>query len=216
MDGAGISALPETVGLSGLPDPMGEATAALEARRRQQVQGAGYDPDQSLYGRYSAMLGSALGPTIAERARAAADAMRRGDMGQYQKLATDLASDFGGFLGSIKGVGGLPEILARWKAAGLDVYVSQNPKDGSLTLNKLIVPKDKRSSGMGTQFMEDLVDFADRQRVRATLTPDTAFGGSSESRLRAFYRRFGFVDNKGRARDFSISDGMYREPKRID
>ena len=99
----GISALSPTVGLSGLPDPMGDATAVLEARRRQQIEGAGYDPDQGLYDRYSAMLGL-LGPTIAERSRAAADAMRRGDMGAYQKIATDIALDFGGFLGSIKGV----------------------------------------------------------------------------------------------------------------
>lgn len=42
--GAGLSALadaPQTVGLSALAvDPMGDATAALEARRRQQVEGA--------------------------------------------------------------------------------------------------------------------------------------------------------------------------------
>lgn len=103
MDGAGISALGPRVGLSGLPDPMGDATAQLEARRRQQIEGAGYDPDKGLYDRYSEMLG-VLGPTIAERSRAAADAMRRGDMATYQKLATDLSMDFGGFLGSIKGV----------------------------------------------------------------------------------------------------------------
>lgn len=101
MDGAGISALGPRVGLSGLPDPMGDATAQLEARRRQQVEGAGYDPDKGLYDRYSEMLGF-LGPTIAERSRAAADAMRRGDMATYQKLATDLSMDFGSFLGSIK------------------------------------------------------------------------------------------------------------------
>ena len=106
MDGAGISALGPRVGLSGLPDPMGDATAQLEARRRQQIEGAGYDPDKGLYDRYSEMLG-VLGPTIAERARAAADAMRRGDMETYQKIATDLSMDFGGFLGSIKGATGL-------------------------------------------------------------------------------------------------------------
>ena len=102
MDGAGISALGPIVGLGALPDRLGAATAALEARRRQQVEGAGYDPDKGLYDRYSEMLGTVLGPTIAERSRAAADAMRRGDMATYQKLATDLSMDFGSFLGSIK------------------------------------------------------------------------------------------------------------------
>jgi len=92
--------------LLGQDDPMGAATAALEARRRQQVTDAGYDPDKGLYDRYSAMLGTVLGPTIAQRSGDAMNAMRRGDMGAYQKIATDLSLDFGGFLGSIKGVGG--------------------------------------------------------------------------------------------------------------
>ena len=98
----GLSALSPTVGLSGLPDPMGDATAALEARRRQQVTDAGYDPDQGLYDRYSAMLGSVLGPTINERAVAAREAMRRGDMATANALNQSLALDFGQFLGSIK------------------------------------------------------------------------------------------------------------------
>ena len=102
MDGAGISALVPTVGLGALPDPMGEATALLEARRRQQIEGAGYDPEKGLYDRYSAMLGSVLGPTISERAVAAREAMRRGDMAQANALSQSLALDFGQFLGSIK------------------------------------------------------------------------------------------------------------------
>ena len=75
--GAGLGALADVVGIGSLGtlanDPLGAATASLEARRRQQVEGAGYDPDKGLYDRYSEMLG-VLGPTIAERSRAAADA----------------------------------------------------------------------------------------------------------------------------------------------
>lgn len=102
MDGAGISALVPTVGLGALPDPMGDATALLEARRRQQIEGAGYDPDKGLYDRYSEMLGTVFGPTINERAVAAREAMRRGDMATANALNQSLALDFGQFLGSIK------------------------------------------------------------------------------------------------------------------
>lgn len=102
MDGAGISALVPTVGLGALPDPMGEATALLEARRRQQIEGAGYDPEKGLYDRYSEMLGTVFGPTINERAVAAREAMRRGDMATANALNQSLALDFGQFLGSIK------------------------------------------------------------------------------------------------------------------
>ena len=104
----GVGSLPDMVGLGSLPDPMGDATALLEARRRQQVEGAGYDPDKGLYDRYSEMLGTVLGPTIAERAGAAADAMRRGDMATANALTQSLALDFGQFLGSIKSVRAMP------------------------------------------------------------------------------------------------------------
>lgn len=147
--GAGLSALadaPRTVGLSALAvDPMGDATAALEARRRQQIEGAGYDPDVGLYDRYSAMLGSVLGPTIAERSRAAADAMRRGDMATYQKIATDLSMDFGGFLGSIKPVGGPPYHLR----PGVEQPTPNNPR--GLPMDETSVRK--RAEDMG--FMTD-------------------------------------------------------------
>lgn len=126
--GAGLSALadaPQTVGLSGLPDPLGDATAALEARRRQQVEGAGYDPDQGLYDRYSAMLGSVLGPTINERAVAAREAMRRGDMATANALNQSLALDFGQFLGSIKPVGGAVPYHLR---PGVEPPTQHNPR----------------------------------------------------------------------------------------
>ena len=102
MEGYGISALGPTVGLSGLPDPMGDATAALEARRRQQVTDAGYPGAAAdATNPFEAIL-SAMGPTINERAVAAREAMRRGDMAQANALNQSLALDFGQFLGSIK------------------------------------------------------------------------------------------------------------------
>ena len=33
------------------------------------------------------------------------------------------------------------------------------------------------------------------------------------SRLKDFYKQFGFVENKGRNKDFTISDSMYRLPQ---
>jgi len=46
-----------------------------------------------------------------------------------------------------------------------------------------------------------------------TLSPSTDFGASSKERLKRFYRRFGFVSNKGRQKDFTLFDSMYRLPK---
>jgi hypothetical protein len=46
-----------------------------------------------------------------------------------------------------------------------------------------------------------------------TLTPSTDYGASSVSRLKKFYKQFGFVENKGRNKDYEISEAMYRLPK---
>jgi GNAT superfamily N-acetyltransferase len=94
------------------------------------------------------------------------------------------------------------------------VYISH---DTDLKLNSLIVAKDQQKSGKGTSAMEELIDFADRHGKRITLSPglpNDQMGTTSRSRLVKFYKRFGFVENKGRNKDFAISDGMYREPRK--
>jgi hypothetical protein len=60
--------------------------------------------------------------------------------------------------------------------------------------------------------MRDLTAFADKHNLTMTLTPSTDFGASSVERLKRFYGQFGFVNNKGRQKDFAISAAMYRLP----
>lgn len=86
-----------------------------------------------------------------------------------------------------------------------------------LRLNLLIAPKGELKQGKGTQAMEKLIQYADEHNKRITLSPalpDDRKGTTSRARLVKFYKRFGFVENKGRYKDFSISDGMYREAKK--
>jgi len=78
------------------------------------------------------------------------------------------------------------------------------------TLGKVVVPKELRGQGVGTEFMEALTKAADEDGAQLALTPSNHFGGS-KSRLVDFYRRFGFVPNKGRKADYSISESMYRD-----
>jgi hypothetical protein len=92
----------------------------------------------------------------------------------------------------------------------LDLYESSN--GNNLILSKIALPKEDRKSGIGTDVMNELVKFADSQNKTVTLSPSTDFGGTSVSRLKEFYKTFGFVENKGRNKDFSISETMYRLP----
>jgi hypothetical protein len=81
---------------------------------------------------------------------------------------------------------------------------------GGYTLSRIELPKNMRSSGIGSSIMQDFVSMADAQGARINLSPSKDFGGSVP-RLKDFYKRFGFVENKGRNKDFSTRETMYRE-----
>ena len=94
----------------------------------------------------------------------------------------------------------------------LGVKADMFEKDNLITLSRIVVPKEQRNQGIGTDAIQQIVDYADQTGKRIALSPSSDFGGSKE-RLKEFYKRFGFVENKGRNKDFTISDSMYREPK---
>lgn len=103
------------------------------------------------------------------------------------------------------------EVEARLGLKSLSVYLSR----GDLKLNTLIVERDGQKQGTGTKAMEELIAFADANGLRVKLSPalaDDIQGTTSRSRLVKFYKRFGFYENKGRKKDFTISEGMIREP----
>jgi len=105
----------------------------------------------------------------------------------------------------------LLQFLDKWRSRGVSLFVYEG-KD-YLKLSEIVVPKGERGQGIGTEVMNDLVSLSERLRKRVLLTPDTSYGGSSVKRLRDFYKRFDFVENKGRNKDWSTTERMYRDPK---
>ena len=105
---------------------------------------------------------------------------------------------------------GVEAISKAWDERNIKNFISED-KD-TITLSQIEVPKSERKKGVGSQAMRELMDYADQTNKQIRVTPDTSFGGTSKDRLRKFYKRFGFVENKGRNKDLSISDSMYREP----
>lgn len=91
--------------------------------------------------------------------------------------------------------------------------LSQRGDGGLATLSKVVVPKELRGQGVGSSFMGDLTQAADKDGATVALSPSSDFGGS-KSRLLDFYKRFGFIPNKGRNIDYEISESMYRTPKK--
>ena len=97
----------------------------------------------------------------------------------------------------------------RAKYPNVDISVAG---DNTLYLGKMVVPKEQRNQGIGTQVMNDLVKQADDIGATVTLSPSADFGGNKE-KLKEFYKRFGFVQNTGKNKDFAISESMYRTPQ---
>lgn len=97
-----------------------------------------------------------------------------------------------------------------------DLFLSVN-SNGDLRVVSIIVDKEHRKENVGSDVLNEIVRFADQNGMRITLSPalkDKHHGTTSQSRLVNFYKRFGFVQNKGRNKDFAISDSMYRTPSK--
>ena len=81
-----------------------------------------------------------------------------------------------------------------------------------VSIDSIVFPKDKRNEGSGTAMMGEVISWANRNSLILSLDPSSDFGGSV-SRLRKFYRRFGFAPNKGRKKDFRTRNAMIRYPR---
>ena len=103
------------------------------------------------------------------------------------------------------------DLEAEFPGLDLDLY---DTKSGYI-LSKIVLPVGERNEGTGSKVMQRIVDMADQEGKLIALTPDTAFGGT-KSRLIKFYKRFGFVPNKGRNKTFNFREIMVRYPKQTE
>nr|WP_319265278.1 LPD23 domain-containing protein [uncultured Draconibacterium sp.] len=97
------------------------------------------------------------------------------------------------------------------KYPGLKLFLGG--RNDILKLSEIQLPKEQQGKGTGTQVMNEITNWADKNDLTVTLTPSTDYGATSVARLKRFYKRFGFVDNKGRNKDFTVSDSMLRIPR---
>lgn len=106
---------------------------------------------------------------------------------------------------------GISEIdqFALANGVDVDIYLSSS---GEIHLSRIFVPKENRKQGVGSQIMQFIVNYADKENRIITLSPSTDFGGTSINRLKNFYKNFGFVENKGRNKNYKYSSTMIRYP----
>ena len=103
------------------------------------------------------------------------------------------------------------QIAARYPGVVVDLFAATH---GGLHLSKIEIPKDKRKLGMATEILKGIAALADKNRLVVSLSPTNEFG-TPKTVLVEFYKRFGFVFNRGRNKDFRVSETMYREPRSL-
>jgi predicted GNAT family N-acyltransferase len=107
-------------------------------------------------------------------------------------------------------------LIKKYRAEGFKVRIEpydDNDRGGAYTLAQVVVPKEARGKGKGSAFMRELVGLADQHEVTLATTPSKDFGATSLPRLKRFYKAHGFVDNKGKHKDWSTRATMIRQPK---
>jgi hypothetical protein len=107
------------------------------------------------------------------------------------------------------------QLQARHPDVRFELYPTVKGDQKRVYLTGFIVPYDKRGTGLGTDFMNDLINTADENGFKITLTPSNSYGGNV-TRLKSFYKGFGFVDHKGNNMDFSHKEDMYKYPKGLN
>ena len=92
--------------------------------------------------------------------------------------------------------------------AGLDIYENKR----SIVIPKIVIKEECKGNGVGTQIMNDLINYADNNKQIIALTPSSDYGGD-KNRLIQFYKRFGFKHNNGIYKSSQFKEAMIRYPK---
>ena len=111
---------------------------------------------------------------------------------------------------SNKTIKSLEDIKTKYKNQTDQLNIFEN-KDNTISINNLVVKQNLRNKGIGQRVLNDIIDYADKKGKTITLTPTSEY--MTKNRLTNWYKKNGFVENKGRNTNYSISDTMYRLPK---
>jgi predicted GNAT family acetyltransferase len=80
-----------------------------------------------------------------------------------------------------------------------------------LELTRIVIPKEKRGEGIGSEVMDKINEYADQNGLKIYLTPSKDFGATSTSRLEQFYKQHGFIKNTDKS---ETRNTMVRFPKK--
>lgn len=97
------------------------------------------------------------------------------------------------------------------KVPGVILDIRKTESERVFVLQLISVPKAKRGTGLGSQAMRTVLDWADDNGFIIALSPTDEFG-TPKSRLVNWYGGFGFMPNAGRQRVEATREKMIRYP----
>jgi len=103
----------------------------------------------------------------------------------------------------------IDDIRKQWDNLGIQHGLSE--RSNEIEPGVIKVPKEERNQGIGNKAMSILIDYADKVGKRIVVSPTNEFG-SNKQRLTNWYKKLGFVENKGRNKDYTTRKTMYRDP----
>jgi hypothetical protein len=107
--------------------------------------------------------------------------------------------------------------LEALKARHQGVQIRVSLRTEGLVLSMIRVPDElQRRQGRADAALKDLVTWADRHGKVMALTPERVGKGASNTALERWYRRHGFVANRGRNKNFDFLEAMIRSPRTVE
>jgi hypothetical protein len=87
--------------------------------------------------------------------------------------------------------------------------------EGHVNLQTLIVPKELRNQGIASNVVSDIKKYSNKNKVKIILNAVPLDNSTKSEQLVDFYKSHGFVENKGRNKDYRIAglDTMYHNHK---
>ena len=107
------------------------------------------------------------------------------------------------------GNGKAADLKAKILKANPGIELGLSGRGDVITIDKIIAKG--KGTGAGTKAMRDIIAHADQTGKTLALTPSADFGGSVP-RLKKLYKSLGFVENKGKNKNFEISETMVKAP----
>ena len=95
------------------------------------------------------------------------------------------------------------------------VNIETSKRGDVVEINRIETPDNLRGQGLADQELEQFINKADKDGLTLAITPSDAFG-ANKARLTKWYKRHGFVPNKGRNKNFETRESMVRFPKPIE